>query len=132
VQQAELEDDHSDRNQDRDRGTQRSSGGGPEDVRIGQWIPKQALEGRTGRGQPDSDYHRRQDAWQTKVPDDRLGRRRPRPGEVEAEQVAGQDRGRVGRGDWHGAETNTDNERDDQRRNAHPGKDDRPPPKRQP
>ena len=58
----------------------------PEHIRVGERVAEQALERGPGDGQAQPHDHRLQDPRQAQVPDDRLGRRRPGPGEVEAEQ----------------------------------------------
>ena len=84
---------------DGDRRAERGAGRRPEHVRIGERVAEQALERRAGDRQADPDDHRGQDARQPQVPDDRLGRRRPGPPEVEPEQPMGEDRERVERRD---------------------------------
>ena len=61
---------------------------------------------------PGPDDHRREDPRQAQVPDDRLGRRRPGPIDVEAEQPLGEDAERVAGRDRDRAEPDAEHERD--------------------
>ena len=97
-----------------DRRPERGARGGPEDVRVRERVAEDALERRSGDGQPEPDDHRREDARQPQVDDDRLGRRRPRPAEVEPEQPMGEDRHRVARGHGHRPEPDREDEHDEE------------------
>ena len=84
------------------RSPERRTGRRAEDVRVGQWIPDQALERGAGHGESRAHQHGRQDPRHPQVPHDRLGSVGPGPPEVEAERppeddpdgVAGTDPGR--------------------------------------
>ena len=89
VEQPELEEHRAHRDQHRDRGPERRPGRGAEHVRVRERVAQQALERAAGDGQPGADDHRRQDARQPQVHDDRLGGRRPGDAQVDAGAAAG-------------------------------------------
>ena len=128
LQQAEPEDHDADRQQHRDRRPERRARGGSEDVRVGQRIAQQPLEGRSGHRQGHPDDHRGQHPRDAKVPDDRLGRRRPGSPQVEPEQPVGDDRQRVERGDGDAADGDAEADHDHEGGETSSAEQDRPAP----
>ena len=116
MEQAELDDDDADRKHDRDGRSECRAGRGAQHVRIGQRVADQSLERGTGDGQGGTDEHRREHAWHPQVPDDRLGRGRPGPPEVEPEGPPQDHPDAVRRTDPNGPEPDSD---DDGERQSH-------------
>ncbi len=95
----------------------------PSTYGIGQRVADQALERGTGDGQRGTDQHRGQHPRHPQVPDDRLGRGRPRPPEVEPEGPPQDHPDAVGRTDPDRAEPDPDDERECQS-HEHDARDD--------
>ena len=126
VQQPELEDGDLDRDQDRHRGPERGPRGRPEHVRIGQRVPEQPLERGARDREPGPDDHRGQDARQSQVPDDRLGRRRPVETGPQAQRPPQDHPDGLGRADLDGPQADAEDDGDDQDDESRDADHDRP------
>ena len=115
VEEAELQDEPTDRQDHGDGRAERRTRGGAQHVGIRERVPQEPLECGPGDGEASAHDHRRQDPRQPQVHHDRLGRGGPGDPEVQAEEALGEDRdGRPGR-QVHGPEPDPADEDDGER-----------------
>ncbi len=113
------------RDQDRDRRAERRARGGTQDVGIRQGIAQQTLERGAGHSQARAHDHRREDAREPQIHDDRLARLAPCARDVQAEQPMTQDADGLPGHDRHGSHADPQHEGHDEGADAEQGDHDR-------